>query len=85
MRYCSFLSTLVLWAACFSEVALAGPPAPCGYYYDTLTPRPCAGGHPYANPTPPPQPTVRCRDGAYSFAQDRNSACLDHGGVEERL
>jgi hypothetical protein len=65
-----------------TPAAIAGPPAPCGYYYGTLTPRPCASLHPYSEQ---PRPTARCRDGTYSFQAGGGRACADHGGVQDWL
>jgi hypothetical protein len=56
--------------------ALAGPPALCGYYPNSLVPRACGGiGR------TPPHPTVQCRDGSVVAVERRDEACARHGGV----
>jgi hypothetical protein len=55
--------------------ALAGPPAPCGYYPNSLIPRQC--GNFYHQPDR--LPVARCRDGT-ADNHDAN-ACATHGGV----
>jgi hypothetical protein len=35
--------------------------------------------------SPPPGATAQCRDGTYSFSQNRRGACSSHGGVARWL
>ncbi len=39
--------------------------------------------NPYAADTKPPGATARCRNGEYSFSQNRRGTCSGNGGVEE--
>ncbi|MEK7545730.1 MAG: DUF3761 domain-containing protein [Patescibacteria group bacterium] len=40
---------------------------------------------PYYAPSSPAGASARCRDGTYSFSQNRRGTCSHHGGVEEWL
>lgn len=63
-----------------SEVLRVSPSltAPNGYYTNVdgnSVPRP------YAAPSRPAGASARCRDGTYSFSQNRRGTCSHHGGV----
>lgn len=40
---------------------------------------------PYKAPSAPAGASARCRDGTYSFSQNRRGTCSHHGGVSEWL
>jgi hypothetical protein len=61
-----------------ASFAVSGPPAPCGYYPNSLIPQQC--GNFYAQPAA--QPIALCRDGSYSYSGHPADACADHGGVQ---
>lgn len=57
-------------------------PAPRGKYKNAdglNVPRP------YVAPSAPVGASARCRDGTYSFSQNRRGTCSHHGGVAEWL
>lgn len=59
------------------------PPSSCGYYtntYGNQVPSPCP------SPSgPPPGASAQCRDGSYSYSQNRRGTCSYHGGVARWL
>lgn len=69
-------------SAATKQATTTTPVAPNGTYTNTsgnVVPSP------YYAPTAPAGASARCRDGTYSFSQNRRGTCSRHGGVAEWL
>jgi len=72
------------------ETALRACSAPggedhCGFYVNKdghQVPRPCGD---WRTEPPPPTAAARCRDGTYSYSENRRGTCSGHYGVESWL
>jgi hypothetical protein len=63
-----------------TSAAPAGPPAPCGYYPNSLVPRICGNFYPRSGRGQ----TARCRDGTYVVPDRQSDACASHGGTQSQ-
>ena len=64
------------------EVDLNTQTAPNGYYKNVDG---NSVARPYQAPSAPVGASAQCRDGTYSFSQNRRGTCSGHGGVDEWL